>query len=243
MDKIFSVLNKIFNLNYKENSFSWVNSGIAFRRLIGILGMLLPFLIWFWLAVDSGIYHPLESISHYYFTRASGIFTIIISLLAIFLIIYKGDRPGEFYLSLISGVFALCVVIFPTYNLCNKCLKFNNDFCITVVPVNAYRETFHHISAAIFLICLASMSFFQFTKQSDATMKEGSRKLVRNRIYRICAIIMVAALAVIFSGKYLKVFDEDFYYRNSLTFWMETIAVEAFGFSWFVKGKTIFRDV
>lgn len=32
------------------------------------------------------------------------------------------------------------------------------------------------------------------------------------------------------------------YQNNRLTFWMETLAVESFGFAWLIKGETMFKD-
>ena len=53
---------------------------------------------------------------------------------------------------------------------------------------------------------------------------------------------MVAALMVIFIGGFLGAIPEDVYDGNSLSFWMEALAVEAFCFSWLVKGEMILKD-
>jgi hypothetical protein len=49
-------------------------------------------------------------------------------------------------------------------------------------------------------------------------------------------------MVVIFFGGFLQWIPEDYYKSHQLTFWMETMAVECFGFSWLVKGETIFKD-
>jgi hypothetical protein len=77
----------------------------------------LPVLLYVFLRLDTGYARPLESISHYYFTRVSGIFVIVVSLLAIFLIIYKGNHPVDFILSTLAGACALLLVLFPTSNI------------------------------------------------------------------------------------------------------------------------------
>ncbi len=236
-----SAVDKALNLDYKDPSGLWVSNGSTLRKLIGILGMLLPILLWLYLLIAYHLATPLESISHYYYTRAGTVFTIVVSLLAIFLIVYKGYTPVDFYLSLTAGVFALFVLLFPTSNLCDQ-QDILGGYCITILPVSEARELFHYISAGIFLLCLAAMSLFLFTKSDKPEQERGPGKITRNQIYRICGVTMVVALLIIFFGGFLDWIPEDIYDKNQLTFWMEAVAVEAFGFSWLVKGKTLFKN-
>lgn len=237
-----SVVDEALNLDYNDPSGLWVSSGCTLRKLIGILGMLLPILLWLYLLIAYRLATPLESISHYYYTRAGTVFTIIVSLLAIFLTIYKGHEPVDFYLSLAAGVFALFVLLFPTSNLCDECMDIFGTYCVTILPASRAREAFHYISAGIFLLCLAAMSLFLFTKSDKGEQERGPGKITRNRIYRTCGVVMVVALLVIFLGGFLDWIPGDIYDKNHLTFWMEAVAVEAFGFSWLVKGETLFKD-
>ena len=57
-----------------------------------------------------------------------------------------------------------------------------------------------------------------------------------------CAVMMLAGVAVI-AANALGWISEEVFTRYHLTFWMETLAVEAFGFSWLVKGGTVFPDL
>ena len=215
----------------------------SLRRLVGILGMVLPILLYLTLRIGYGHQEELPSISHYYFTRASIFFIIIVSSLAIFLIIYKDNDPLDFYLSTGAGLFALCVLLFPTDNLVKCCANNPYPYIITFLKDDPARETFHFISAAIFLGCLDAMSFFLFTKSDKPKDKRRPRKIWRNRIYRTCSLIMTIALLVSFLGGYCKlIFPKGYYDAHNLTFWMEAIAIEAFGISWLVKGETILRD-
>ena len=52
---------------------------------------------------------------------------------------------------------------------------------------------------------------------------------------------MIIALLVIFAG-FLNWIPTPIYDENHLTFWMETVAIESFGFSWLVKGEALFKD-
>lgn len=213
----------------------------SLRKLVGILGMLLPVALYLFIQVDARYSSILPSISHYYFTRAGGIFVICVSLLAVFLLIYKGEEPKDYFASSVAGIFALMVVLFPTDNLGD--IENGKYMAVTVTKLNIsdFRPGFHYLSAAIFLLTLAGMAFFLFTKSNQAPSKRTKRKIIRNRIYRVCAIVMVIAMAVVFSG-FLCLIPPDFYDRNCITFWMEVVAIEAFGFAWLVKGEFILGD-
>lgn len=236
---------KALNVEFNNDNKLWLTNGYTLRKLIGILGMALPLLLWLFLKIDSGLGVPLESISHYYYTRAGSLFTIIVSLLAIFLIVYKGPEPIDFYLSGIAGIFALCVIIFPTDNLAKECCDANYKYAVTFIAEtekSGLRVGFHYVSAGIFLLSLAYMSLFLFTRSNPQVTKRGENKKKRNLIFIVCGIIMVAAILVIFIGGFLRAIPEDVYYGNHLTFWMEAVAVEAFGFSWLVKGEIMWKD-
>src|SRR5690242_18187765 len=99
----------------------WLTEQKTLRKLIGILGVGLPLILFLVLWIDDGWYRPLYSISHYYFTRASAVFVIIVSMLGIFLLIYKGKEPIDFYVSFVSGFFALALLLFPTNNISKIC--------------------------------------------------------------------------------------------------------------------------
>ncbi|AEE51585.1 hypothetical protein [Haliscomenobacter hydrossis] len=98
-------INEFLQLDYVEDDSLWISGGRTLRRWIGILGMALPWLLYLFLYVDTRFGSPLPSISHYYFTRVSSVFVLILSVLAVFLFIYKGKEPIDFYtLSLPSGM-------------------------------------------------------------------------------------------------------------------------------------------
>jgi hypothetical protein len=208
------------------------------RKLVGTLGMILPVSLVLFLQIDTRFDSVLPSISHYYYTRAYGVFVICVSLLAIFLLVYKGEGLMDYYLSSLAGFSALCVVLFPTGNLCGlEGGRFDN-VTVTILTNSAFRSGFHYLSAAIFLGSLAMMSLCLFTRSDTPPSKRPKSKRIRNRIYRVCAGIMFLAMIVILLGNISDtVIDSSFYNKYSLTFWMEALAVEAFGVSWIVKGR------
>lgn len=238
-----SKLSGYLNLEFgksKENNI-WLTSSMTLRILVGALGMALPFLLYFFLLLDSSRTAPLESISHYYFTRVSGIFVAVISLMAVFLIIYKGPEPIDFILSTLAGICALVVVMFPTGNITNTCSDPAYHYSVTILKISSAREYVHYIAAGIFLASLAFMAIFIFTKTDKPKTTWSTPKKIRNLIYRVCGILMILAILVIFAGA-LGIIPEDTYNDHRLTYWMETVAVEGFGIAWFIKGGTIFKD-
>lgn len=237
-----SELENYFRLDFAENDTLWLTNTYTLRKTIGIMGMALPFLLFVFLWIDNGYTMPLQSISHYYFTRVSGIFVAILSVMAIFLIIYKGKEPIDFLISFLAGIAALLVVFFPTGNITEVCCDASKTYSVTRLIPNTFRENFHYISAAVFLGSLAYMSLFLFTKSNKPSRERGQRKIIRNRIYRVCGVIMILAMLVILLGGFFRLIPHNFYESNQLTFWMETLAVESFGLSWLVKGESVFKD-
>lgn len=234
-------VNTFLNLDFQEDNKIWLTNSKTLRKVIGILGMALPLLLVLFLFVDSGLHHPLESISHYYYTRVNSIFIFILGALGLFLIIYRGFKPIDFFVSCTAGIFALFVVFFPTGNLGEMCCDTQMKYAVTYIKPSAFRVGFHYVSAGIFLSCLSYMSIVLFTKSDKSAEHRGSRKITRNRIYRICGVLMILAILVIVAGLF-EIIPDKFYTDHHLTFWMETLAVESFGFSWLIKGDTFFQD-
>ena len=103
-------------------------SYLTLRKTIGWLGILLPvvlfvgnFLISWLTDFENGCNPYKSSISHYYYTRMSEIFTGTLCAVSLFLFTYNGHPKHEGekglsdrVLSLLAALFALGVVIFPT---------------------------------------------------------------------------------------------------------------------------------
>jgi hypothetical protein len=229
---------KILDLDYSEEDKIWLTGQKTLRKLVGVLGVLLPVVLYLFLLLDTGKLDPLDSISHYYMTRVSSIFVIVVSLLAIFLLVYKGKSLADFYLSAAAGLFALCLIIFPTNDITDP-----DDIHVAVTNLkdHPFRPQFHYISAGIFLLSLAAISIFIFTRSNKSPEGRTPRKRMRNRLYRTCGGIMVLAILVILAN-FLDIIPDKIFEDHNLTFWMETVAVESFGLSWLVKGEMFLKD-
>jgi hypothetical protein len=234
-------LNTAMHIDYTKDSLFLKNKN-TLMQIVGILGMALPFLLLLFLWIDTGYDKPLESISHYYLTRMSSVFTIILTLLAVFLILYVGYNKTDFTISTIAGIFAFGLILFPTDNVIAYCNQSLDNVASISLDISKFRPKFHFACAGIFLLSLAYMSFFLFTITDKSKKLMGNPKILRNIIYKTCAIIMVIAILIVFIGGFLEKIPPSIYNCNHITFWMETLAVEAFGFSWLVKGELFFAD-
>lgn len=232
---LFTRLNETLDLRYNREHGIWLTSGLTLRRLIGFLGLALPWALLLLLWIANGRFGPLDSISHYYYTRISTVFVIVMGLMGVFLIVYKGRSPLEFYVSTVAGIAAFCVILFPTDNICPG----DQACAVTHLQDVPFRVTFHLIAAGIFLLCLAFMSIFLFTHSDKKVYNFPQRKVIRNRIYVACGVLMVIAVACVLLLDFLM---PTFYAANRMTFWLETVAVDAFGISWLIKGSTLYRD-
>ncbi len=199
---------------------------MGIRRAIGLLGFFFPVI----LLAGTFLFHDCQtiqdSISHYYYTASGDLFVGLLVAIALFLISYRGYDLIDNIITNGSGVCAIMVALLPTSR--------NEDlFCsIREVTVNPARETAHYVFAALFFILLAYLSYFRFTKSSPHPTE---RKLMRNRIFRVCGIIIVSAIILI------PVVGHFNWIPNS-TFWLEWTALAAFGLSWLTKGELIYGE-
>src|SRR5262249_268153 len=92
------------------------------------------------------------------------------------------------------------------------------------------HPTHHFIPVATFFLINIYMTIFRFTKPS--TLPVTPEKVQRNKIYVICGVIMIAAVATIFWF--------DHIHRS--IFVPEAIAIAVFGIAWLVKGQMVLAD-
>lgn len=160
-------------------------------------------------------------------------------VISVFLIAYKGYDSLDNLASTLAGTFGLILALLPTTI---KTDSFGNPLhcnivCNTSLP--GWIGIVHLVSAGLFFITLACICMFLFTKGYYYPTPE---KLLRNKIYQICAIIMFACIAtlVLFFAMPLNFQIQLLPYKP--VFILETIALLAFGFSWLVKGEAILKD-
>lgn len=188
------------------------------RIMIGVLGMILP-----WLVALITLSWPQSISITYYSIFAVGTFMVVLGSAGILLINYKGYEKIDDITATIAGIFGILICLFPMTYLPDPQMKTG----ILHLPSNI-SNIFHCISAAGFFGTLAFMSFFLFTK-TDGVLTH--KKKIKNIIYRVCGIGMVASF-LLFLLNYIPNFAP-----YNLTWIIEAIALFFFGTSWIVKSN------
>ncbi len=204
------------------------------RKSVGWFGILLPAAMLLANFAFGSCHAIQDSNSHYYYTISGNLLIGILGSVAIFLLSYKGypDDKMDNILTTLAGICAFGIAFFPTNdNSADSC-------AIIHLPLSSARNSAHYIFSALFFILLAGISFFKFTKSKGT---KTDRKLMRNKIYRACGILIIFFIGLIalygIFGKHLHWVD-----KYKPVFWLEWLAFFAFGFSWLVKGEMVLRD-
>ena len=227
----------------KESDNELVISFLALRNLIGISGMLLPIVLTLFTPKGEQDKVMEHSISEYYYTKNGDLFVVLLSVIGVFLLTYKGyDRFWERTLTLVAGFCGIGIAFFPTAT------TMGNSFSIhkvrQEVPEFFGLVQWHFIFAALFFISLAfiSLYYFQKTNINDVRLideQKKKQKAKRNMVYRICGWTMLICVALMIL--YFAI-DPPSLRNTPVVFALETVAVEAFGISWITKGQTLWPD-
>jgi hypothetical protein len=205
----------------ERNNLDQTYSYLALRKAVGWIGILLPLVLSLGAIVLFGESRIRNNISLYYYSPMRDVFVGAISAISLFLFFYKGYDKWDNRVADLAGIFALGIALFPT------------------VPDGSYNVSaiIHFICASSFFVILSAMSVFLFTRSKpEPTM----RKLIRNKIYVICGLVMTGSLISILV---FFIFFEKNNPGSTFVFWGETIALLAFGISWLTKGGTLYPDI
>ncbi len=207
-------------------------SFLSLRIIVGLLGVYLPAILVLGAYIVGGCTQIQESISHYYYTTMRDVFVGILFAIAIFLISYRGYQPKDNIATTLAGIFAICVALFPTTQ--------NQDPACTVYYIDHHtaRVYIHYISAVLLFTTLAYISFFLFTR---GTKQKRKRKILRNKIFRTCGIVLIVSVILIILIRTIPSLEKSLIKYNAI-FWIEWLGLIAFGVSWMIKGNLLFRD-
>jgi hypothetical protein len=207
---------------------SLVISYLMLRTTVGILGFALPILVPIggMLIFKSGIQ---SSLSSYYYTGMRDVFVGILWTIGFFLYSYRGYERLDNIVGNFACVFAVGVSLFPT----------SPDGSSS--PIADFVGNIHLVFAALFFISLIYFSLVLFTRTSQDNQPTPN-KMKRNMVYRICAYIMSACIILIAIFKFLPDSVAALFVAHDPVFWLETLAILAFGLSWFTKGEAILAD-
>lgn len=197
----------------------------AHRRLIGILGLLLPFLLYIFAGFRPTTPLPawrlLDSISAYYYTGGVAVFVGVLFALALFLLTYPGYKGviADRVLGIVGGTAAILVALFPT------------KAPPGVSPPSWWRPQMgliHYASAVVLFSSFILFAIWLFRKSN--VPQRGDRPLDkrwRDDVCLLCGIVMI--ISVLVSASSLL--------THRHIFWPESIAVGAFAISWLTKGE------
>ena len=197
----------------------------AHRRLIGILGLLLPLLLY----LVAGLrptpplrpWTPLDSVSAYYYTGAIAIFVGILFALSLFLLTYGGyeGEMADRIVGRVAGTGALGVALFPT------------SAPLGLFEPPWWRPAFaavHYVSAVVLFVGFILFSTWLFRKSS---VPPGHRRPIdkqwRDAICLSCGVLMI--ICVSWAGSSL--------FTHAPIVLPESIAIVAFAVSWLTKGE------
>ena len=197
---------------------------VKLRKVIGVLGTVLPF------AVSLGaliIFNEPQqsSISAYYHTHMRDVFVGTLFAIGFFLYSYEYGRPDGIAAK-IAFASALGVALFPTDP--------GRD--------TTFIGTLHLIFAASFFLTLSYFCLFLFVKTHKGGLPPMTeRKKQRNLLYRMCGGVMIACILLM--GIYHLAGGNDTALADlNPIYWLEAIAIVAFGISWLTKGEAILKD-
>jgi heme A synthase len=198
---------------------------VTHRRLIGLLGILLPILLYALagLRPTRGLprWEVLDSVSAYYYTGAVGVFVGVLFALSLFLFTYPGYRGerADRWVGALGGAAALGVALFPT--------AAPGDLSEPSWWSDTTR-IIHYVSAVTLFVSFILFALWLFRKSSIADQRNRPRaKQWRNRVYLACGVVMI--FSVLWAGSAL--------FTHAPIFLPEALAIVAFAVSWLVKGE------
>jgi hypothetical protein len=188
------------------------------RLGMGMVGIWLPFVVTIGHSVNVGRFTLPSSISGVYYTSMRDVFVGSLSAVGVFLIFYRTSRAADI-LGTIAGLAAIAVALFPTKP---------DAVDLMVESTDSPSRIVHAIAAAVLFLSLAAFCFLLFPR----TAGPG-----RKTIYYLSGVAIVAGFALAMLGS--RLLPDDVVQTVRPLFWGETVAIVAFGLSWFAKSNTL----
>jgi hypothetical protein len=203
-----------------------VISYLTLRKLVGWIGLLLPFVLLIGAAAMSAS-RP-DSMSGYYYTPMRNVFVGALCALGVFLIAYDGYDNFERWVTNFAGLFAIGVAFCPT-------------------KPSGHLTTWQNVIGdvhVVFAICtftalgVMALRFARDGKNdkaADPSVPASPHEIIA---YRACGIVIFCCVVLAAASNLLP---SPVFANWPVLFILEATAVVAFGVSWFVKGTTIMR--
>jgi uncharacterized membrane protein YiaA len=215
----------------KEDSITRTSLALSYlnlRRAIGFIGILLPFVLVIGKIVCEGNIEIQQSISDYYYTCMRDIFVGSMCAIGVFFFSCQGYDKKDATVANLASLFAIGVALFPTI-----------PEHAPISLLEKFSAVIHYASAIALFLTLAYFSLVLFRK-TDPNREMTKEKRVRNLIYTLCGTTILVSIALGITS--LVFLDKGVIEQFYIIFWLESIAIIAFSFSWLIKGGAILRD-
>ncbi len=233
----------------------------ALRRLIGVLGLLLPFLCWGFNAIVNHLNllsNPFfvnesqtlaytagadlkSSVSLFYYTAAGPLFTGVLVTLAIFLFCYNGypqnkaeDRFAwltDKRLAAFAACCSLAIVFIPAGS--HQPITDNIYIFVSSKPIGML----HLLAATLFFLSMATMSIVNFRRLPGKRLLKDTE----GKLYVICGVGIIICLPIL--AIHFFVVENDNWLGGKFVFVMEVIMLTFFSTAWLLKGKSVATEL
>jgi hypothetical protein len=208
------------------------------RKVVGWLGIALPVLL---ILAPLGGAADKPTLSDYFHTPAREIFVGVLCAIGVFLFRYGGyPRNGEnvflsdAFVTRFASVCCLGVALFPndggSGSVTSAGLFLARMFGAADTAIPGLQAIAHFTSAIAFFVAIGVMCVVNF-RRNDKPGKRDGPKTRRDAVFLGCGIVIFAAIVC---AGVLFALDVE---AGNAVFWLESLAVWAFGTAWLVKGR------
>lgn len=202
------------------------------RQSIGFLGLIMPFSVRLGAWIFEGI-HTTGSISAYYYTGMRDVFVSTLVLVGALLACYRTPAKLDTLVGLCVGLAAIGISLFPMDPVyAEEIITKYPDIITGKCYLNRGLLGYHFIFVGTFFLSAIYLVYVRFPAFTPPN--PTPEKLLRNRIYQICGLVMLASL--------IAIALLTFFAKGSSIFWPETVGVVTFAFAWLVKGQRFWAD-
>lgn len=204
-----------------KNEFLYVQhtkTYFGLRKAVGLIGLLLPFVLLLGNHLFFGGEFVLPSISQYYHSPMRDVFVGGLISVAAFMFFYSGYSKWDRYAGMLAGVLTMGIVFFPTS-----------------VSAEAGGGKVHGVFAILLFLELAAISIFRFPRKRFGVARQRT-----DTLQVICGLIMLGCVLAVFLYFYFRGFAKC---EGSFIFIVESIALMAFGVSWFTEGLDLRKEI
>jgi hypothetical protein len=210
-----------------------VISYMFLRQIVGGIGTLLPIVLLVGVAISSTQPRP-DSMSGYYYTDMRNIFVGALCALGVFLGAYDGYDDVDRWITNIAGLGAIGVAFCPTKPaVCVAGARACPASSVARLSTSQQAVGDIHVFFAAATFIMLGLMALRFARGGKTQRYRGE-----NLIYRASGITILSCVILAVLSNLLPASVNAHW---PLLFIFEAVAVFSFGFSWFVKGRTMER--